>query len=218
MLELPPVPVVTVQVKRRPAAPCLENNWFRRSGEQSKFSSDFSILHGEDFHLTFAVVFANHHNDGRVLAAASQRRQQPALPAWLADPGGMRHVSGCVCAARWSIRQAMAWPGFRRRQLAWVFCRRTVWRSGLPQARCRLPTPASARNHRWSLRAFGRVMLRLCRSERLAAVFRFMVTAQHLGYSCRVSVQAVGLSLGKQRWVNSHERPRFGTLRWQRNR
>jgi hypothetical protein len=38
-----------------------------------------------DYQVTFAVVFANHHDDGRLLAAVSQRRQQSALPVWLAD-------------------------------------------------------------------------------------------------------------------------------------
>ena len=38
-----------------------------------------------DHQVTCAVVFANHHDDGRLLAALSQRRQQSALPVWLAD-------------------------------------------------------------------------------------------------------------------------------------
>ena len=40
----------------------------------------------------------------------------------------------CVCVARWSMRQAMAYPGFRCRPLACVFCRRDTWHSGFPQA------------------------------------------------------------------------------------
>src|ERR1017187_9992757 len=60
----------------------------------------------------------------------------------------------------------MALPGFRRRQLAWVFCRRDVWHSGVPQACWRLPMRASGRNHRRQIahglfRASGMVMLQV---------------------------------------------------------
>jgi hypothetical protein len=34
---------------------------------------------------TFAVALGDDHDDGRLLAAVSQRRQQPALPVRLAD-------------------------------------------------------------------------------------------------------------------------------------
>jgi hypothetical protein len=37
-----------------------------------------------DHQKTFAVFFANYYHDGRLLAAVSQRRQQPALPVRLA--------------------------------------------------------------------------------------------------------------------------------------
>jgi hypothetical protein len=79
---------------------------------------------------------------------------------------GSRNGSGGngVCVARRSIRQAMTYPGFRRRQLAWVFCRRAVWHSGFPQACWRLPTRAFGRNQRRQIahglfRASGMVML-----------------------------------------------------------
>jgi len=42
----------------------------------------------------------------------------------------------------------LIWPGFRRRQLAWVFCRRRAWHSGFPQACWRSPTRGFGRNHR----------------------------------------------------------------------
>jgi hypothetical protein len=78
---------------------------------------------------------------------------------------GMR--SGSVAsgrAARWSMRHAMEYSGFRLRQLAWVFCRRAAWQSGLQQARCRSPTRGFGRNHRRQMvhglfRASGIVMI-----------------------------------------------------------
>ena len=39
-----------------------------------------------DYQIAFRVVFGNDHDDGRLLAAVGQRRQQPALPVRLADP------------------------------------------------------------------------------------------------------------------------------------
>jgi hypothetical protein len=38
-----------------------------------------------DHQVAFAVVIRNHHDDGRLLAAVSQRRQQPAMPVRIAD-------------------------------------------------------------------------------------------------------------------------------------
>jgi hypothetical protein len=70
--------------------------------------------------------------------------------------GGSRNGSGGdgVCVVRRSIRHAMAYPGFRRRQLAWVLCRRALWHSGFPQACWQVPTRAFGRNH-WRQIAHG---------------------------------------------------------------
>ena len=113
---------------------------------------------------------------------------------------GSRNGSGgvCVCAARWSIRQAMAYPGFRRRQLAWVFCRRDTWHSAFPQACWRRPTRGSGRNHRRQIahglfRASGMVMLH----------------GHHApARTVRGSDQNAWVIFGKQEWVSSRARRR----------
>lgn len=62
------------------------------------------------------------------------------------------------------MRYAVAYSGFRRRQSACVFRRRSFWQSGLRHARCRSPTRGSGRNHRRQIvqglfRASGMVIL-----------------------------------------------------------
>src|ERR1019366_4961966 len=54
----------------------------------------------------------------------------------------MRSWSQDFRSAANSVRRCsvVSITGFRRRQLAWVFCRRDVWHSGFPQACWRRPT------------------------------------------------------------------------------
>jgi hypothetical protein len=114
--------------------------------------------------------------------------------------GGSRNGSGGdgVCVARRSIRQAMAYPGFRRRQLAWVLCRRAVWHSGFPQACWRLPTRAFGRNH-WRQIAHG-----LFRASGMVMLHGHHASAR----TVRGSDQNAWVIFGKQGWVSSPERRR----------
>ena len=92
----------------------------------------------------------------------------------------------------------MAYPGFRRRQPAWVLCRRDTWHSGFPQACWRFPTRGSGRNQRRQIahglfRASGMVMLYGHHAPALTVWG---------------SVQAAWVNLGKQGRANPRERRR----------
>jgi hypothetical protein len=95
----------------------------------------------------------------------------------------------------------MTYPGFRRRQRAWVLCRRAVWHSGFPQACWRLPTRALGRNQRRQIAhglfpASGMVMLHGHHAS--ARTFRG-------------SDQNAWISFGKQGMVTSRKRRSGGS-------
>ena len=98
----------------------------------------------------------------------------------------------------------MAYPGFRRRQLAWVFCRRDIWHSGFPQACWRFPTRGSGRNHRRQI-AHG-----LFRASGMVMLHGHHASARTVGGSD----QSAWVSFGKQGIVTSRKRRR--TAFWER--
>ena len=62
-----------------------------------------------------------------ISAPITPMKSQPCVPnwsfatfqgSWFNGEGNRSGSDGWVCAARWSIRQAMAYPGFRLRQPA----------------------------------------------------------------------------------------------------